>query len=173
MTKIILALTARIFHLVFFDSVLLSSHKYIYLFHCEFLQILRGVALCFCSSFFFNYKVKGENGLNHHHNNSNYYIDGDRLGTLHLYGRVIELNHMCGWLPGWAIAHLICKGKWDLMRQISYWARRPRVQQMQRPWGAKESLSRKNMGHWTKAVGEEGGWEDRPRLSCILKWVYA
>lgn len=48
--------------------------------------------LLFLFTFFFNYKVKGENGLNH--NNSNHHIDGDQLGALHWHGRVTELNHM-------------------------------------------------------------------------------
>lgn len=60
--------------------------------------------LLFLFTFFFNYKVKGENGLNH--NNSNHYIDGDQLGALHWHGRVTELNHMWGWLPGWCDSSL-------------------------------------------------------------------
>lgn len=148
------------------------AHKYIcYLFHCEFLHILGGVASFSILLFFFNYKVKGENGLNHHHNNnSNHYIDGDQLGALHWHGRATELNHIWRWLPGW------CDSSFDMQKTsgISWgnWARRPKVQQTQRSWGTKEPLSRKNMGA-LKAVGDETGWKDRPTLSCIWKWVYA
>ena len=33
-------------------------------------------------------------------------------GALHLYGRVIELNHTCRWLPGW------CNSSLDMQRQM-------------------------------------------------------
>lgn len=40
MTKVILALMARIFDLLFFDSVLLSSHKYICYLIASFFRFL-------------------------------------------------------------------------------------------------------------------------------------
>lgn len=92
MTETILALMARIVEPLFFDSVLISLINIFKIYFIVSFFMFLEELLLFLFTFFFNYKVKGENGLNH--NNSNHYIDGDQLGALHWHGRVTELNHM-------------------------------------------------------------------------------